>query len=161
MSLFKKQNKRQARVIDCLIWVSTFLLTSNRSYVAVIMGGMRLTDATRHWGCDVSEWQRTWEHRGDYIKQEITRPSFSLPGPLKSPRAWVAAAEPPVSWFQSQELKPNSRESVFSAFSVCPVGLCVLPWINPGDWGVEYADWLGWGSCPPWEPGAEFTPPGL
>ena len=141
--------------------LALFLLAGNGCCVVVILDGMKLTDASGYWGCDVSEWQRTWKRRGDSVKQAITRPSFNLTGPLKSLWAYMAAADPPVSRFQSQELKPSSKESLFSTVPVCSVRLHVLPQINPGDWGVEYADWLGWGSCPPWEPEAESTPPGL
>ena len=76
----------------------------------------------------------------DSVKQVITRPSFNLTGPLKSLWAYVAAADPPVSRFQSQELKPSIKESLFSTVPVCSVRLHVFPQINPGDWGVEYAD---------------------
>lgn len=83
------------------------------------------------------------KRRGDSIKQAITRLSFNLRA-LKSPWAYVAVADPPVSWFQPQELKPSSKESLFSAVSVCSVGLRVLPRFNHVDWSVNMLiDWVG------------------
>lgn len=57
-----------------------------------------------------------WFHKAGDHKTEL-QPHRAL----KSPWAYVAAADPPVSWFQSQELKPSSKESLLCGF-------CVLSW---------------------------------
>ena len=66
-----------------------------------------MTENLKTWG---------WFHKAGDHKTEL-QPHRAL----KSPWAYVAAADPPVSWFQSQELKPSSKESLLCGF-------CVLSW---------------------------------